>query len=166
MKNKKLLAVVSIMAVVVIGLTSVAYALDFKNPAEIVAGLTKKTTEEVIANRQKGESYGEQAKDAGQLEAFKTEAQAQLKARLDALVKDGTLTQAQADARLKAMTDRMATCDGEGTAMGNGGLGGNGGNGLRDGSGAGQGMRGGRGGMARGGNGLQDGSGLASKTAA
>lgn len=150
MKNKKLVAVVSIMAVLVIGIASVAYAVDFKRPAEIVAGLTGKRVEEVIANRQKGESYGEQAKDAGKLAEFQAAAQEQMKARLNALVAEGKMTQAQADARIKAMADRAATCDGEGTAMGNGGPGGLGG-GLRDGSGAGQGMGGGRGGMARGG---------------
>jgi hypothetical protein len=157
MKNKKFLIVLSILAVMLIGLASVSYAVGgFKTPAEVVAGLTGKSANDVIAQRQAGVSYGAQAKASGKLEQFQDERIAQYKAQLDALVTDGKMTRKEADDRIAAMTVRMASCDGEGTGLGNSlgqGSRNGSGNGLKDGSGAGLGMRSG-GGMGRGGNGL------------
>jgi len=176
MKNKKLIVVVSILTVMVLGLATVSYAFDFKSPAEIIAGLTGKSVEQVIKDRQAGNSFGEQALDADKLDEFHDLTLEQLKARLAELVQEGRLTQEQADARLKAMETRITDCDGTCTPSGQAGFGGMGGgmggNGLRDGSGAGQGMQGGRGGRGgmggMGGYGARDGSGVqnGTKTAA
>jgi len=173
MKNKKLLVVVSVMAVIVLGLASVSYAAAaYKSRPEAAAGLTGKSLEEVITERQNGTPYGKQAEAAGKQEEFEAEIQEQFKDRLNALVAEGKLTQEEADARIKAMEEHIASCDGESDETGSGIFGGLGGNGMRDGNGmksgdalqdgsnAGQGMRGGRGGAARGGFGVQDGSGL------
>jgi len=145
MKNKKILTVLAIMTVILLGVASVAYALDFKSNAEIVAGLTGKSVDAVNDARVKGESYGEQAADAGKLEQFKDAHLDQMKARLDELVKEGKITRADADARIKAMTERMESCTGDGTNQGGfgGGMGGGmgGGFGQRNGSGAGTGAR-------------------------
>lgn len=163
MKNKKILTVLAIMTVILLGVASVAYALDYKSNAEIVAGLTGKSVEEVNDARAKGESYGEQAADAKKLEEFKDAKEDQMKARLDELVKEGRLTREEADARLKAMEERMKSCTGTGENMGQGagagcglgaggqrngtGAGANAGTGPRTGGGFGGG-RGGRGMMA------------------
>lgn len=138
MKSKKILIVLSIMAVMLIGIASVSYAVGaFKTPAEIVSGLTGKSVADVTAQRQAGISYGAQAQDVDKLDEFQAARIAEYKAQLDALVKDGKLTQAEADTRLKTMTDRIEICDGAGTGMM---------------SGAGQGMMNG-GGRGRGSNG-------------
>lgn len=157
MKKKKILIALSIMAVILIGIASVSFALEFKSNADIVAGLTGKSVDAVNSARLAGESYGEQAADAGKLDAFKDARLDQMKARLAELVKDGRLTQAEADARLKLMQEQISTCTGTGENQGLGG--GNGGNagggcgmggGLRNGSGTGTvtGFGGGRGMMA------------------
>lgn len=148
MKNKKILIAVSVMAVILIAIASVSYALEFKSNAEIIAGLTGKSVDEVQKAREAGSSYGEQAADAGKLEAFKDARLEQMKANLAELVKEGRLTQAEADARIKLMEDRMGTCTGTGENQGQGGFGGGlgGGNGLRNGTGAGKGMGSGVGG--------------------
>lgn len=176
MKNKKLLVVVSIMVVMVLGLASVSYAAAaYKSRPEAAAGLTGKTLDEVIAARKAGTPYGQQVETPEAQAAFEAEIQEQFKDRLNALVTEGKLTQEEADARIKAMEEHIADCDGESAQDGSGVFGGLGGNGLRDGNGmknnenpqdgtgiqggrGGRGSMGGRGGM--GGNGLRDGSGL------
>ncbi len=177
MKQKKLLVVVTIMAVIVLGLASVSYALaNYGSRPEAAAGLTGKSLEEVIDARREGIPYGKQAEAAGVQEAFEEEIQNQFRDRLDALVEEGRLTREEADARIAAMEEHIATCDGESDQTGSGIFGGLGGNGLRDGNGMmnedrpsdGTGFQEGRGGMggrrgsdSRGGYGLRDGSGLA-----
>lgn len=49
------------------------------------------------------------------LDQLKTATLDAQKAKLDAMVKSGTITQAQADARVAQMKDRQADCDGTGT---------------------------------------------------
>lgn len=153
-KKRKLLVVVSIIVVMLVGIVSVSYAFTaFKSNAEIVAGLTGKRVEEVTAQRQAGNSYGEQAAVAGKLAEFKAARLEQVELRLKELVEEKKLTQAEADARLKIIQDRMADCTGTGENQGQGGLGlgmGNQGQGCQSGtctgSATGTGFGGGRGG--------------------
>lgn len=127
----------------------------YKTPAEILSGLTGKSVETVTNEKiSTGKTYGTLAKDAGQLDAFKAESLESKKAQLDAQVKAGQMTQAQADTILNALKANQATCDGTGTAkigqqynagFGSEGQGlGNGGQGRGHGQGRGNGM-GGRG---------------------
>lgn len=116
MKNmKKLIAVIA--AVGILGTASVAYAAAAKTPAEIAAALTGKTVEDLNKERAAGKTYGAIVNDAGKLEEFKAQMLEQKKAILDQKVKDGTLTQAQADEIYNKIKNNQASCDGTGNAM-------------------------------------------------
>lgn len=138
-KIKKITAIGAM--VLVIGATSItAFAASkYSSPAEAVAGLTGKTVESVIQERQDtGKSYGAIAEDAGKLEEFKQEKLQILKDNLAKRVADGTITQERADEIVKAVEERQAVCDGTGT----GGAGCGMGAGLGRGNGRGCGMGG------------------------
>lgn len=132
MRNfKKLVAAATIVGMLgVVGVAGASYATGATTPAGIVSALTGKSVEAVTAERAAGKTYGTIANDAGKLEEFKTENLAVKKALLDQRVKDGTLTQAQADATYKSLETNQATCDGTSSA----------GIGQRSGAGFGQGM--------------------------
>ena len=163
MKSKKMLVVLTIVTTILVAFASVSFAASiYGSPAEIIAGLTGKTTDEVYAAREAGESFGEQAADAEKLEAFQDERLALMQDRLAQLVEDGRLTQVEADARLAQIKEAIESCDGTGANAGSGlgglmgGLGGRGGMGgqgicggtpTQDGTGSQFGGRGGRGGM-------------------
>ena len=131
-------------AVGILGTAGVAYAAAAKTPAEIAAGLTGKTVEEVAQERAAGKTYGTISNDAGKLEEFKAQMLEQKKAVLDQRVKDGTLTQQQADDIYNAIKNNQANCTGSGNARIGGGFGR--GAGMRQGAGG----RMGRGGMGYG----------------
>ena len=163
MKSKKLLVVLTIVTTILVAFASVSFAASvYGSPAEIIAGLTGKSVDDVYAAREAGETFGQQAADAGELEAFQTARLELMKERLAQLVKDGRLTQEEADARLAQITAAIAACDGTGDGSGSGlgrmmggrgGRGGMGGQGVcggtpvQDGTGSQFGGRGGRGGM-------------------
>lgn len=131
---KKLVAIAT--AVVVVGATGAVYAATIKTPAEITAGLTGKSTDELYTQRQSGKTYGTIAKEAGKLDEFKAQMLERRKAILDERVKAGTLTQEQADTIYNNMKENQAVCD----ADGNAGLGMS--NGTCASTGSGQGMMG------------------------
>lgn len=149
MKNmKKIIAGVVVAGL--LGTAGVAYAAEAKTPAEIVSNLTGETVDRVVSQKSAGTTYGAQVQEAGKFEEFKAAMLEQRKAMLDELVKEGKLTQAEADERLKAMEENMANCDGTGSdrgtsrcgtglGQGNGQKGGRG-FGMRNGSGLGRGM--------------------------
>lgn len=115
MKNvKKLIALVTVVGV--LGVSGAAYAADIKTPAELAAALTGKTVIEVTQERVEGKTYGAIALEAGKLDEFKTQMLDQKKAVLDQRVKDGTLTQQQADQILTRIKNNQAVCDGTGSA--------------------------------------------------
>ena len=145
---KKIAAIV--VAVGIIGSGGIAFAATTaKTPAQIAAGLTNKTVDQVTSERAAGKTYGTIANEAGKLDEFKAQILEQKKAILDQRVKDGTMTQQQADEIYNAIKNNQATCDGTGNAaigkkygagfgMGNGmgrGSGNGKGAGLRNGSG-------------------------------
>lgn len=153
MKNLKKLAAVA-AAVGILGASTAAYAATFKTPAEIASALTGKSVEDLYKERTSGKTYGTVAKEAGKLDEFKAQMVEQKKAVLDQRVKDGKLTQQQADEIYKALKDNMAACDatgsaaigkkygagfGQGSGMGKG-QGAGRGTGMRNGSGAGMGF--------------------------
>lgn len=152
-KMKKLIT--AIVAVGVLGSAGAVYAATIKTPAEITAELTGKTVDAVVGERAAGETYGSIAADAGKLEEFKAQMLEQKKAVLDQKVKDGALTQQQADEIYNAIKENQAACDGSGSArIGQkfgAGFGSGSCNGLGAGQGAGRGMGSGAGrGMGRG----------------
>ncbi|HZK55136.1 MAG TPA: hypothetical protein VFC84_13195 [Desulfosporosinus sp.] len=145
MRNfKKLIVAATIVGMLgVVGVAGAAVATGATTPAGIVAGLTGKTVDDVTAERAAGTTYGKIAQDAGKLDEFKAENLVQKKVILDQRVTEGTLTQAQADETLNAITENQATCDGTGSAK----------IGQMNGAGFGQGMGAGQhngGGMGRG----------------
>ena len=118
MKNIKTY-IVAATIVGLLGVTGTAFAaVTGKTPAEITAGLTGKTVEQVTAESAAGKTYGTIADEAGKLEEFKAETLEQKKAILDQRVADGNLTQAQADAIYNSLKANQATCDGTGSAIG------------------------------------------------
>jgi len=153
MKNfKKLVAAATIIGIIgVTGIAGASYATGSTTPAGNLSTLTGKSLEQVTAERASGKTYGTIASEAGKLDEFKTENLEQRKGILDQRVKDGYLTQAQADAAYDAMKANQATCDGTGSArMGQR-------NGSGSGSGSGQGMGMGAGQRNGGGRGMNAG---------
>ncbi len=155
MKNVKKL-IVLVTAIGVLGLSGIVYAADIKTPADIAAAVTGKSITDVNTEHDGGKTYGTIAKDAGKLDEFKTQMLEQRKAALEQRVKDGTLTQQQADQILTRINNNRAACNGTGNeglgggncaglGQGNMGAGRNNGAGTCDGSGFGGGMGAGRG---------------------
>ena len=144
---KKIIAVTAIVGI--LGAAAITYAADFKSPADIAAAVTGKSVADVNAERATGKTYGTIAKDAGKLDEFKAGMLEQKKAILDQRVKDGQLTQEQADTIYNNIKNNQAVCDGTGNGgpgrgmgMGGGaGFGRGAGRGLGAGNGAGCGMR-------------------------
>lgn len=139
-RGKHVLATIVAAGILTIGVA--AYAAESLTPAEIAVNVTGKSLIAVQAERAAGKTYGTIAKDAGQLDAFKASSLESKKAILDQQVKDGRITQAQADATYAAIKAAQATCDGTGTArIGRAnGMGFGSGSGLRDGTGTGMGF--------------------------
>lgn len=97
--------------------TTAFAAASYQTPAEAVAGLTGKTVEDIISQKNEtGKTYGTIAKDAGKLEEFKKEMLAVKKQMLDEKVAAGTMTQKQADEIYAALVENQAACDGTGNA--------------------------------------------------
>lgn len=151
---KKLLAVVTVVGIM--GAAGAAYAATAKNPAEITAGLTGKTVEDLYQERSAGKTYGTIANEAGKLDEFKTQMLEQKKAILDQRVKDGKLTQAQADEIYNAIKNNQVNCDATGSA----GIGRKYGAGFGQGSGMGNAQGTGRGAGMRNGGGMGAGRGM------
>ena len=126
-----------------------------KTPAEIASELTGKllrtSTRSVLQ-----ENLRTIAKDAGKLEEFKAQMLEQKKAILDQRVKDGKLTQEQADEIYNAIKNNQANCDGTGSAA----IGRKYGAGFGLGSGMGNGQGAGRGAGMRNGYGMGAGRGM------
>lgn len=136
MKNLKKLVAVS-LSVLVIGAAGMVYAADLKTPAEVASALTGKSVNEIYVEREGGKTYGTIANEAGKLDEFKTELLKQKKAILDEKVKNGQITQQQADEIYNNIKNNQAACDGTGSGR----------IGRKNGMGFGM-------GMGRGGNGL------------
>lgn len=115
MKSLKRLAVV-VAVVGILGAAGAVYAAAAQTPAEIAAGLTGKTVEDVGKERAAGKTYGAIAKEAGKFEEFKAQMLESKKAILDQRVSDGRLTQEQADKIYDSIKNNQAACDGTGNA--------------------------------------------------
>lgn len=155
MKNlKKTVAILGTLGI--LATTTAAYAAVTKTPAQIVAGLTGKTTTQLYIERAAGKTYGTIAKEAGKLADFQAQTLVEKKAVLDQRVKDKTLTQSQADSIYNSIKANQVTCNGTGSAA----IGKNNGVGFGQGSGCGNGIGIGKGMGARMRNGLGNGMGL------
>lgn len=142
---KKLLATIlaiGMMAAMSVTTFAAEPADNYGTPAEIVAGLTDRTVESVIAERvETGKTYGTIANDAGKLDEFKAESLKLKKDILAAQVEEGILTQEEADSIIDAIEANQAICNGTGTGNGMGAGCGGQGLGRGQGRGRGNGMR-------------------------
>ncbi|WP_353853021.1 DUF2680 domain-containing protein [Dehalobacter restrictus] len=153
---KKVVVLATVIGI--LGLSGIVYAAEVTTPADIAAALTGKTLTEVTQERAEGKTYGTIANEAGKLDEFKAQILEQKKAILEQRVKDGTLTQEQADQLLTRIQSNQAICDG----TGNVGMGQRAGVGLGSGrgQGSGQGMGLGNGSGSCGGMGAGAGRGM------
>lgn len=142
-----------VLAMGATALTALA-ATKALTPAEILAGLTGKPVETVIAERNETEqTYGALASDYGVLDKFQSQMLEEKKEYLEQRVKDGTMTQERADAILAAIEANQADCDGTGNGSRAGlgaGFGGGCGVGIGGGNGGGYGRGNGNGAGGRG----------------
>ncbi len=139
-KIKKILALGTM--VLLVGATSITAfaASNYNTPVEVVAGLTGKSVESLIAEKiETRQTYGAIANEAVKLSEFKEEI---LQIKMNALsskVDTGTMTQKQADEIVAALVANMENCDGSGSARigqeQNAGFGKTNGNGLGKGQG-------------------------------
>lgn len=115
--TKKILTVcVAVAAIAATSVTAFA-ASAYSTPAEVVAGITGRTEESIVSERQEsGKAYGTIAAEAGKLSEFQAEMLELRKENLAAQVAAGTITQARADEILKTIEENQAVCDGTGTA--------------------------------------------------
>jgi hypothetical protein len=100
-----------------LALSGMAFAdAVLKSPAEILSGLTGKTTEQLYGLKNDGRTFGAIAKDEGRLDEFQKAALEQKKSVLDQRVKDGKITQATADKIYSQLEGNQANCDGTGSS--------------------------------------------------
>lgn len=112
-KIKKLIilavAVFAIAATSVIGVSAASY----QTPAEVLAGLTGETVENVRLERQEtNKSYGAIAAEAGKLDEFKNQMLVMKKDNLETQVKEGRITQEEADQIIQKIEENQKNCDG------------------------------------------------------
>lgn len=165
MTRSKTIAVLGTIIIAVGAISFSAFAAsNYKTPAEAVAGLTGKTVESVIAQRvESNKTYGTIADEAGKLDEFKDEMIEIKKNTLSKRVEAGTMTQAQADEVIAAITENQANCDGTGDRIGQEAgarFGGGNGQGQNRGQGKGQGQGMGQGGRNGSGRGQGNGTGV------
>ncbi|MDD4089356.1 MAG: DUF2680 domain-containing protein [Tissierellia bacterium] len=123
MKKLNKILIVSLVLLIVLAASITAYAFTVRTPAEIVADLTGKGTEEVAEIRyESGKTYGQIAYDESEetWEQFRDEMFENRKAFIEERVKDGTLTQEEADEILENFEVMQENCLGAGGGYGMG----------------------------------------------
>ncbi|MFA6808121.1 MAG: DUF2680 domain-containing protein [Eubacteriales bacterium] len=102
------------VGLLLVGATGV-WAATPKTPAETYAGLKGITVEEAVKERTAGAAYGELASEAGILDDFQAQMLENKKAVIQDRVKDGYITQEEADGITTNIEENMANCDGTST---------------------------------------------------
>lgn len=118
MKNIKKVITIGALVLLISSTSLIAYAAsEYSSPAEIVADLTGKTQEEIIAERTNtNKTYGTIANEAGKLNEFKSEI---LKIKKDVLAEQvaaGIITEEKANEIIAALEENQLNCDGSGTS--------------------------------------------------
>ncbi len=107
------------LAVVAAAAVSVSAFAAYLTPAQAVADLTGRDVKAIIDERNTtGKTYAAMAEDAGKLAEYKESILSLKKSLLDERVAGGFITQAQADEAYALFEERIALCDGTGTACG------------------------------------------------
>ena len=114
-----LLITAMILAISAVSLFAFAASTN-KRPADILAGLTNKSVEEIIQERSvNGKTLGVQAEEADVLEAFRAERfemqKSRVQEKLQERVAAGKMTQEQADALMTRAQEHMQNCTGDRT---------------------------------------------------
>ncbi len=125
MKKHKKATVMILVVLALLATSFTAFAYTVSSPAEILAGLTGKSVDEVTDERyETGLTYGQMAYDQGLWEEYNEKILEDKKAYLDEKVKDGTITQEQADDIYENMQLRQENCaiNGFGGGCGGGGM--------------------------------------------
>lgn len=140
LKNLLILGTV-ILAAGATTLTAFA-ASNYSTPAEAVAGITGKTVDEILIEKQEtNKTYGEISDEYGYLNEFKEEMLEIKKDILDKRVQAGLITEEESNKLLETIEENQLNCDGSGYGQGQNsgiGLGGMMGNGSGIGSGRGR----------------------------
>jgi len=118
MKTIKNLALMGALVLAVSATTVTAFAAsNYMTPAEITAGLTGRTVENVVAEKfENGTTYGQLAENAGKIDEFKNQMLENKKAILSQRVFEGTMTQEESDEIIAALEKNQTTCDGTGSS--------------------------------------------------
>ncbi|MEF9952752.1 MAG: hypothetical protein RR840_08190 [Clostridium sp.] len=114
-------SIMALTAVCTIGLTAsgVFAASKFNTPMEALASLTGQSVESIQKQKtEEDKSLGAIAKEADKLNEFKAETLKLKKDRLDQMVKDGTITQDEANKMLQSIKEKQANCNGDGQNKG------------------------------------------------
>ncbi|MCE5196432.1 MAG: hypothetical protein LLG09_04805 [Negativicutes bacterium] len=112
-KTTRILLVITMILAVSSGAFFVFAASSYSTPAEIVAGLTGRSLESVIAEHEAtGENYGQIAAAAGLRDEFISEMALLRQDKIAAKVASGEITQAQADEILSLLAARRVLGNG------------------------------------------------------
>lgn len=115
MKIMKRFAAAAVVALTLGVGSATAFAAQYTTPADAVAGITGREVQSVVNERvSTGKTYGTIASEAGLLDEFKDAVYEIKKERVQELVADGSITQADADEILTIIKERQAICDGTG----------------------------------------------------
>lgn len=114
---KKLFAVgIAVLVISAVSVSALA-AAEYGSPAEVVAGITGRTQQEVIKEKtETRKTYGQIANEAGVLDEFKAAVLEAKKEFLNAQVAAGKMTQEEANEILAAIAENQAICNGTGGA--------------------------------------------------
>lgn len=119
MKNLKKVTTIGaiVLAMGVTGASGFAASM-YKTPGEAAAGVTGKTLESLVLQRQETkESYGAIAAEEGKLDEFKKEVLEIKKEHINTQVKEGRLSQEKADEMIKAIEENQVDCEGQGSEL-------------------------------------------------
>lgn len=115
--NKKITLGIMVLALSSLSIATFA-ATAYNTPAGTLASITGEKEETVLAKRQAGMTYGQIASEKGVLADFQAKNLERKKELLSLQVKEGVLTQAEADEILANMKNRQTDCLTNGTPTG------------------------------------------------
>lgn len=113
MKKLNKILIIGLVLLIVLATSITAFAFTGRTPAEIVAGLTGKTTDETYKIRyESGKTYGQIAYDEGEdvWEEFRNEMLQNKKAIIEERVKEGVLSQEEADEIISNIEEMQDYC--------------------------------------------------------
>ena len=118
--TKRILAICAAALMAVSAASGASAATRREINLQAAANACAKTVQEVLAERIQGKTFGAIAAEAGMLEEFQAERLALTKADLDQQVKDGIITQEEADQSYQVLGQRLQNCTGTGNCVNNG----------------------------------------------